>query len=110
MSPDKEHYISDEDLRQRALSKEMMMRDQISILADNVEAALKQGVELGEQRGEKRGFQLGAGQGRTQGRKEALETVAFQMLSMNMPIETIITATGLEKSHIEELAKKVNKK
>ena len=34
----------DEDLRQRALSKEMMMRDQISILADSVEADLKQDI------------------------------------------------------------------
>jgi len=34
----------------------MMMRDQISILADNVEAALQQGI------------QIGAGQGRIEGR------------------------------------------
>ncbi|MBW7875072.1 MAG: hypothetical protein H3C47_03670, partial [Candidatus Cloacimonetes bacterium] len=52
----KKALVTDEDLRQRALSKEMMMRDQISILADNVEAALK------------RGFQLGAGQGLIEGK------------------------------------------
>ncbi|MBW7877640.1 MAG: hypothetical protein H3C47_16815 [Candidatus Cloacimonetes bacterium] len=52
----KKALVTDEDLRQRALSKEMMMRDQISIMADNVEAALKQG------------FQLGAGQGRIEGK------------------------------------------
>jgi predicted transposase/invertase (TIGR01784 family) len=53
----KKALVTDEDLRQRALSKEMMMRDQLSIVADNVEAALKQGIQLGEQRGEKRGRQ-----------------------------------------------------
>ncbi|MBW7876031.1 MAG: PD-(D/E)XK nuclease family transposase [Candidatus Cloacimonetes bacterium] len=97
----KKALVTDEDLRQRALSKEMMMRTQFSIVAENVEAALKRGKQEGKQEG----IQIGAGQGR----KEALETVVFQMLSMNMPIDTIITATGLEKSHIEELAKKINK-
>jgi len=40
--------------------------------------------------------------------KKALETVAFQMLSMNLPIDTITAATGLEKSRIEELSKKLS--
>ncbi|MBW7875656.1 MAG: Rpn family recombination-promoting nuclease/putative transposase [Candidatus Cloacimonetes bacterium] len=51
----KKALVTDEDLRQRALSQEMMMRTQISIVAENVEAALKRGLEQGLQRGELEG-------------------------------------------------------
>jgi predicted transposase/invertase (TIGR01784 family) len=109
----KKALVTDEDLRQRALSKEMMMRDQLSIVADNVEAALKQGrqegFQLGEKRGERRGEKRGIRLGEDQGRKKALEAVAFQMLSMEISTDEIIKITGLEKSHVEELAQVLNR-
>jgi len=47
--------LNDQDLRQRALRQEMMMRTQISIVAENVEAALKRGRQEGLQQGLQRG-------------------------------------------------------
>jgi predicted transposase/invertase (TIGR01784 family) len=61
------------------------------------------------QEGWQEGIQVGEQRGADRGRLQALETVAFQMLSMNLPIDTIITATGLEESQIEELAQVLNR-
>ncbi|MBW7876428.1 MAG: hypothetical protein H3C47_10615 [Candidatus Cloacimonetes bacterium] len=100
---------SDEETKHLIDLRHKSQLDFNSITDEARQEGLQEGIQVGEQRGiqigEKRGEKRGEGRGRIQ----ALETVAFQMLSMNMPIDTIIAATGLEKSHIEELAKKVNR-
>ncbi len=49
------------------------------------------------------GWQEGKAEGRAEGEKEARKKMALSLLSLGVPVETIVQASGLTKEEIEEL-------
>ena len=106
----------------------------IKVLRDNlmfeeqekrhIEEAEKRGEERGEKRGMKKGREEGRAEGREEGieigmekgmekgreegraeKMEALRRTAKYLLSINMPVDQIVQATGLDIEQIEEIKK-----
>ena len=61
------------------------------------------GFAEGIAEGEARGLAVGEAKGRAEGKSETLVAVAKSMKAMNLPMETIIQATGLLQKEVEEL-------
>ena len=59
--------------------------------------------EEGIAEGEARGLAAGEAKGRAEGKSEGIVTVAKSMKAMNLPMETIMQATGLSQKEVEEL-------
>ena len=90
----------------------------------HIEEAEKRGEERGEKRGMKKGREEGRAEGREEGieigmekgmkkgreegraeKMEALRRTAKYLLSLNMPVDQIVQATGLDIEQIEEIKK-----
>ena len=61
------------------------------------------GFAEGIAEGEARGLAAGEAKGRAEGKSEGIVTVAKSMKAMNLPMETIMQATGLSQKEVEEL-------
>ena len=61
------------------------------------------GFAEGIAEGEARGLAVGEAKGRAEGKSETLVAVAKSMKAMNLPMETIIQATGLLQKEVEDL-------
>jgi predicted transposase YdaD len=73
-----------------------------------METAILEGEERGEERGEKRGVKIGEERGikigEARGKAEERLAIARNMLELELPLETIIKATGLSSDEIKKLA------
>jgi predicted transposase/invertase (TIGR01784 family) len=89
------------DERERAIyrSRRMYQTDMQSNLATAEDRGEQRGLQIGEQRGlqigEQRGLQIGE-------QRKALD-IARNLLGMNMPLDQIVTATGLTREEVEGL-------
>ena len=75
---------------------------------DGIAAGIATGRTEGFAEGEARGLAAGEAKGRAEGKSETLAAVAksmkaMTMKAMNLPIETIMQATGLSQKEVEEL-------
>ena len=70
---------------------------------DGIAAGIATGRTEGFAEGEARGLAAGEAKGRAEGKSETLAAVAKSMKAMNLPIETIMQATGLSQKEVEEL-------
>ena len=68
-----------------------------------IDFAREEGHASGFAEGEARGLAAGEAKGRAEGKSEGIATVAKSMKAMNLPMETIIQATGLSQKEVEEL-------
>ena len=64
-----------------------------------IDTAREDGIAAGIATGRTEGF----AEGEAKGKSETLASVAKSMKAMNLPIETIIQATGLSQKEVEEL-------
>jgi len=53
--------------------------------------------------GREEGLEEGLAKGRAEGEKEAKEKMALNLLSLGVPLDKIVQASGLSKSDIEKL-------
>ena len=60
-------------------------------------------IDFAREEGHASGFAEGRSEGITEGKTEGIASVAKSMKAMNLPIETIIQATGLSQKEVEEL-------
>lgn len=81
--------------------------DNIMVQNDILDTAKKDGWEEGLERGMAQGIEKGMAQGIEKGMAQGIEKgkvdVAKQLLSLNIPLETIATATGLSEEEIRKL-------
>ena len=68
-----------------------------------IDFAREEGHASGFVEGEARGLAAGEAKGRAEGKSEGIVTVAKSMKAMNLPMETIMQATGLSQKEVEEL-------
>ena len=68
-----------------------------------IDFAREEGHAYGFAEGEARGLAAGEAKGRAEGKSEGIAAVAKSMKAMNLPMETIIQATGLSQKEVEEL-------
>ena len=66
-------------------------------------AGLAEGLEKGMKKGRKAGLKEGESIGLEKGRKEEKWQTARKLKILNVPIETIVQATGLSAEEIKEL-------
>jgi predicted transposase/invertase (TIGR01784 family) len=66
-------------------------------------AALEQGIALGKTEGRAEGKVEGKAEGRLEGEKKGRIKVARKLLAMKLPLEQIVTATGLSGEEIRNL-------
>ena len=60
-------------------------------------------IDFAREEGHASGFAEGRSEGITEGKTEGIASVAKSMKAMNLPMETIIQATGLSQKEVEEL-------
>lgn len=89
-----------ESLRYNNMSKEERQAYDEHINAVMIENDV---IDTAKTEGREEGLAEGRTEGRTEGRAEGRTEVARNLKSMNLPIETIMQATGLTKDEIEQL-------
>ena len=72
-------------------------------LETSYDDGVQDGIREGMQKGVEQGIQQGIQQGILQGEKEKAIGIAKNLLSLHVPMETIVSATGLTKEEVEEL-------
>ncbi len=82
-------------------NKELMERIRLQEIFEMDEAT---SLDEAEKRGIKKGIEQGIEQGINQNKKE----IAIKLIKLNLPLEQIVTATGLSLAEIQELKSKIN--
>jgi predicted transposase/invertase (TIGR01784 family) len=92
--------------------EQAILRNRRIALADlesNLETAKINGINEGMNRGitigRTEGITIGRTEGKAEGKAEGILEVAKNLLSAGVPIETVLTATGLTRKEIESLRK-----
>ncbi len=62
-----------------------------------------EGIQIGEENGRIEGIKIGEEKGRTEGKAEGIIEIAKNLKSMNLRVEQIIKATGLNREEIDTL-------
>lgn len=93
-------YLSgDPDFQLLVESRAGMLKDIYYFKKDAEETALKEGMV----KGMAEGMEKGLAQGKVEGEKKKQIEIAKKLLELEIPIEKIITATGLSKEEIEKM-------
>ena len=69
-----------------------------------IDTAREDGIAAGIAEGEAKGRSEGFAEGEAKGKSETLASVVKSMKAMNLPVETIMQATGLSQKEVEESA------
>ncbi|WP_408893148.1 hypothetical protein [Paenibacillus taichungensis] len=88
-----EFLSQDEQARQQYEARQKFLRDEASMIEGAREEGLKKGLEEGIKEGIK------------EGESESKRKIAINMLALGLDQDTIIKATGLTLSELEELKK-----
>ena len=82
-----------------------MPHDEQVLYRDNMmtENDYRNCIDFAREEGHASGFAEGRSEGITEGKTEGIASVAKSMKVMNLPIETIMQATGLSQKEVEEL-------
>jgi predicted transposase/invertase (TIGR01784 family) len=64
---------------------------------------VEKGIEKGLQRGIKKGIQEGIEKGKAEGIRKRNIEIAKTMLAQKLPLDMIVSVTGLEKKMVEKL-------
>lgn len=92
-----EFLSQDEQARQRYIDRQKFLWDEASMIEGAREEGLKKGMEEGIQKGIEEGIK--------EGEAESKRKIAMNMLTLGLNQATIIKATGLTPSELEELQK-----
>ncbi|WP_264376853.1 Rpn family recombination-promoting nuclease/putative transposase [Wolbachia endosymbiont (group B) of Aricia agestis] len=90
------------------------IRDEQAVLAQKLDDAKHEGIQIGEEKGKKEGIQIGHEKGRAEGKEEGIAegeqqtkiAVAKNSLKAGVSIDVIAQITGLSHSEISQLGKK----
>ena len=84
-----------------------MKRDNNATIMDIQEKGFEKGAKQGKKKGEKEGKKEGKKEGRKEGRKEGklkgLLKAALGMKRLKIPLDQIVTATGLSEAEIDDI-------
>ena len=72
-------------------------------IKNSIDTALEQGREEGRAEGLEKGLKKGRAEGRAEGENRKALEIAQNLLSLKMPIEAIVQATGLTAEEIQSL-------
>ena len=72
-------------------------------LKEERELGKKEGKKEGLKEGMQKGIEKGKREGKKEGKKESAINIAKNLLSMDLDIETIIKATGLDRKTLNSL-------
>ncbi|MGV2884781.1 Rpn family recombination-promoting nuclease/putative transposase [Paenibacillus taichungensis] len=92
-----EFLSQDEQARQQYIDRQKFLWDEVSMIEGAREEGLKKGLEEGIQKGIEEGIK--------EGEAESKRKIAINMLALGLDQDTIIKATGLTLSELEELKK-----
>ncbi|WP_090809138.1 Rpn family recombination-promoting nuclease/putative transposase [Paenibacillus sp. 276b] len=92
-----EFLSQDEQARQQYIDRQKFLWDEVSMIEGAREEGLKKGLEEGIQKGIEEGIK--------EGEAESKRKIAINMLAVGLDQDTIIKATGLTLSELEELKK-----
>ncbi len=92
-----EFLSQDEQARQQYEARQKFLRDEASMIEGAREEGLKKGLEEGIQKGIEEGIK--------EGEAESRRKIEINMLTLGTDQETIIKATGLTLSELEDLKK-----
>lgn len=92
-----EFLSQDEQARQRYIDRQKFLWDEASMIEGAREEGLKKGMEKGIQKGIEEGIK--------EGQAESKRKIAMNMLNLGLDQATIIKASGLTSSELEELQK-----
>ncbi|WP_265042199.1 Rpn family recombination-promoting nuclease/putative transposase [Wolbachia endosymbiont (group B) of Melanostoma mellinum] len=85
------------------------IRDEQAVLAQKLDDAKHEGIQIGEEKGREEGIQIGHEKGRQEGKaegeKQAKIAVAREMLADKMDVNTVTKFTGLPIDEIKKLQK-----
>ena len=93
----------DERERARIRSRKMFETDLASDMATAMDIGRKKGRKEGRKEGRQEGKREGIREGRQEGKREEALAIAQNLLEMKMPIEQIVTATGLTREEVQKL-------
>ncbi|WP_072733760.1 PD-(D/E)XK nuclease family transposase [Paenibacillus sp. ov031] len=96
-----EFLSQDEQARQQYIDRQKFLWDEVSMIEGAREEALKKGLEEGIQKGIEEGIKEGIKEGEAESKRK----IAINMLALGLDQDTIIKATGLTLSELEELKK-----
>lgn len=96
-----EFLSQDEQARQQYIDRQKFLWDEVSMIEGAREEGLKKGLEEGIQKGIEEGIKEGIKEGEAESKRK----IAINMLALGLNQDTIIKATGLTLSELEELKK-----
>ncbi|WP_257020603.1 PD-(D/E)XK nuclease family transposase [Paenibacillus sp. RU26A] len=96
-----EFLSQDEQARQQYIDRQKFLWDEVSMIEGAREEGLKKGLEEGIQKGIEEGIKEGIKEGEAESKRK----IAINMLVLGLDQDTIIKATGLTLSELEELKK-----
>ncbi|MBQ9267001.1 MAG: Rpn family recombination-promoting nuclease/putative transposase [Clostridia bacterium] len=94
---------SDKALMNEIIRQEMYEMDQIMRQQNIEKMATEKGMQEGLEKGMEKGMQKGMQKGLAEGEKNKQLEIAKKMKEMQIDVDTIVKATGLEKEEIEKL-------
>lgn len=77
--------------------------DMLPYLEGSEQQGYRRGLRDGLEQGRDRGLAEGKAEGKSEGRSMALADVARSLLAMGLPVEQIVTATGLSAEQVKAL-------
>ena len=94
---------ADPNVRHQAIIEEMQWRDLLSGLDEAETRGRRQGIEIGQKQGIEIGHKQGLEHGLVQGEYNRARSIARNLINAHLPLEMIITATGLTREEVEGL-------
>ena len=98
-----DYFIADEKARLAYLAREMFLHDQATNIAEARRNGLAEGRAAGREEGRAAGREEGREEGREKGRHEQTLAIARKMKELQVSIDQISLATGLNTEEIETL-------